>query len=164
MSVKQRILKTSFHDEIGLHSVKNEIYQTIFNIGKFENEKKIKIKFSRNLRKNSCKKLDSDFIASEIQHLNKKLILMKKLDHRPEKYSLKIPTNPSLNDLNSQSNNLIKQNNAYKNLLNLLEEREQKNREISTEKIFIKNKLKAITKRKKVNKDFVFHSKNYISL
>ena len=119
MSLKQNILKTSFHDEIGIYSVRNKIYQTIFSVGKFENNKKTKIKFSRTLLKNSSKKLNSHFIDFKTQYLNKKLILVNNSKQRPETNFQKIRANPFLNDINSHSNNLIQQNDVYNTLPNL---------------------------------------------
>eukprot|EP00802_Teleaulax_amphioxeia_P001348 Tamp_01350.p1 GENE.Tamp_01350~~Tamp_01350.p1 ORF type:complete len:470 (+),score=32.93 Tamp_01350:2705-4114(+) len=163
MSLKQNILKTSFHDEIGIYSVRNKIYQTIFSVGKFENNKKTKIKFSRTLLKNSSKKLNSHFIDFKTQYLNKKLILVNNSKQRPETNFQKIRANPFLNDINSHSNNLIQQNDVYNTLPNLLNEREQKNREIKIEKIFIKKNLRVVPGKKKINKDFVFCSRNFNS-
>ena len=78
---------------------------------------------------------------------------------RPETNFQKIRANPFLNDINSHSNNLIQQNDVYNTLPNLLNEREQKNREIKIEKIFIKKNLRVVPGKKKINKDFVFCSR-----
>jgi len=163
INFKRNILKTSLHDEIGLYSVKKEIYQTIFNSQTFEDNMGNKIKFSKSPFKKFNRKSTFESIKFESQCLDRKLILTEKSTQRPEKNFSETPTNPFFIKINCPSNILNKQNGAYKNLANSLDEREQKNREINIEKIFIRKKLNFISEIKRSPKSCIFESKNNIN-
>jgi hypothetical protein len=151
------------HDEIGLYSVKKEIYQTIFSSQTYEGNIGNKIKFFNSPVKKSNKKSSSENIKFQSRCLERKIILTEKSTQRPEKKFSEIPTNTFFIKINRQSNILKKQNDAYKNLVNSLDEREQKNREINIEKILIRKRLNFISEIKRSPKNCIFESKNKIN-
>jgi nucleolar GTP-binding protein len=160
INLKRNILKTSFHDEIGLYSVKKEIYQTIFSSQTHEGNKGNKIKFFNSSFKKLNKKSSFENIKFQSRCLDREIIPSEKSTQRTEKNFSETPTNPFFMKKNCQTNILKKQKDAYKNLANSLDEREQKNREINIEKFFIRKRLNFISVIKRSPKNCIFESKN----
>jgi len=129
------ILKTSFHDEIGLHSMKQIMYRVTFNwtnrIG--IKGKTTKIKFVKSFFKNTSQQVDKVDSRPFLRDLDKNLFNNKVL---PVCQSMRTMGNNKTNFFNK---NLLKFD--YKNKENKppicnKQEQEQKNREIKTEKFY----------------------------
>lgn len=136
-----RILKTSFHDEIGMYSIKQEICKIIF--------KSIPDYRVYNKKKNEFPKSLSRY---QIQTNKTLKNIFKNSESTQSKFSL-----PSFNLY--QLNILNTKNKKIKKTIDKKYERDQKNREIKIEKYFVKNKIKKIGSIFKKYENFVYLNK-----
>ena len=134
-------MKTSFHDEIGMYSIKQEICKIIF-------------KSIPDYRVYNNKKNDFPKSLSEQQIQTKKTLgkTFKNSESTQSKFFLPPFYLYQLNILNTKNKKINK-------AIDKKYERDQKNREIKIEKYFVKNKIKKIGSIFKKYENFVYLNK-----
>ena len=133
-------MKTSFHDEIGMYSIKQEICKIIF---KSIPDNRVYTK------KNDFRKSLSGYQIQTNKTLKNKF---ENSESTQSKFSLPSFNLYQLNILNTKNKKINK-------AIDKKYERDQKNREIKIEKYFVKNKIKKIGSIFKKYENFVYLNK-----
>ena len=161
-AIYKNLLKISSHDEIGLYSIKQLLKKVIFNpkIDVCEYKEKFELKFHKytpgeiTLNSNQCAKKFGNPCMVKKKNFNSRTGIRQKIYFSENRdYT---PPLTSMYEIKIQDY----RNGKNCNLLQGSQEKEQKNREIKTEKIYTAKKIPRPRKNLKVEKNFILIDKN----
>jgi len=153
------VLKISFHDEIGINYMKKEICKIVYKCSSFEDVKN-KIKCSRFLDKTGNQVSKMTDTKQLVRTPLDNFLNLKRLSKRPEKLALQNSSNSSFGLEKVAVNGKSDVTKSFLKPSYLLNEREQKNRELKTEKIYIELKLLKFREKDKVREKYRYISRN----